>query len=118
MRRAVAPLPLRKVSAPTESWWDLAPSAKRNESTPLSALHADKAPLYLRRPDVHYWFERLPERGLLYFQYNRSMEMQGGQSLKDFGQEHNIVFCATEWAGMACGNLPEQPGFDPKGAVG
>ncbi len=87
VRRAVAPLPLRKVSAPTESWWDLAPSAKRNESTPLSALHADKAPLYLRRPDVHYWFERLPERGLLYFQYNRSMEMPGGPPLSDFGQQ-------------------------------
>ena len=87
VRRAVAPLPLRKVSAPTESWWDLAPSAKRNESTPLSALPADKAPLYLRRPDVHYWFERLPERGLLYFQYNRSMEMPGGPSLSDFGRQ-------------------------------
>lgn len=86
VKRAVAPLPLRRVSAPAEAWWDLSPFAKRNEATPLSALPAEKAPLYLRRPDVHYWSERLPARGLLYFQYNRSMEMQGGPSLKDFGQ--------------------------------
>lgn len=49
----------RKSNASTEAWWDLSPFAKRNEATPLSALPAEKAPLYLRRPDVHYWFERL-----------------------------------------------------------
>ncbi len=44
-------------------------------------------------------------------------EVNQGQ-LKDFAQEHNIVFCATEWSGMACGNLPDQPGFDPENPQG
>jgi hypothetical protein len=85
--RAVVPLPLHKSSAPAESWWDLSPFAKRNESTPLSTLAPETAPLYLRKPDVHYWFEYLPQRRILYFQYNRSQEMKDGQSLKDFSQE-------------------------------
>jgi hypothetical protein len=87
MKRALAPLPLQKSSAAVEAWWDLSPSAKRNASTPLSALAADRAPLYLRKPDVHYWFEHLPQRGLLYFQYNRSEGMKDGPSLADFGRE-------------------------------
>jgi hypothetical protein len=86
-KRVILPLPLNKSSAPVEAWWDLSPSAKRNDSTPLSALAPEGAPLYLRKPDVHYWFEYLPQQRVLYLQYNRSQEMKDGQSLKDFGQE-------------------------------
>lgn len=87
MKRTLTPLPLLKSSASVEAWWDLSPFAKRNESTPLSALAAEKAPLYLRKPDVHYWFEHLPEPRILYFQYNRSQEMKDGPSLADFGRD-------------------------------
>ncbi len=33
----------------------------------------------------------------------------GQGQLKDFGQEHNIVFCATDWSGMACADTPTSP---------
>jgi hypothetical protein len=87
MKRVLAPLPLRKSSESVEAWWDLSPFAKRNASTPLSALPAENAPLYLRKPDVYYWFEPLPQSRILYFQYNRSEEMKDGPSLADFGRE-------------------------------
>ena len=86
-KRVLAPLPLQKSSASVEAWWDLSPFARRNESTPLSALDAEKAPLYLRKPDVHYWLAPLAQGRLLYFQYNRSQEMKNGPSLADFGRE-------------------------------
>jgi hypothetical protein len=35
-------------------------------------------------------------------------EVQQGQ-LQDMAQEHNFVFCATEWIGMACSDLPDVP---------
>lgn len=87
VKRVLAPLPLRKSSESVEAWWDLSPFAKRNASTPLSALPMESAPLYLRKPDVHYWFEPLPQHRILYFQYNRSDGMKEGPSLADFGQE-------------------------------
>ncbi len=33
----------------------------------------------------------------------------GQAQLKAFGQEHDIVFCATDWIGMACADLPDVP---------
>jgi hypothetical protein len=87
MKRILEPLPLQKTSASVEAWWDLSPFAKRNASTPLSALPAESAPLYLRKPDVHYWFEHLPQHRILYFPYNRSQEMKDGPSLADFGRD-------------------------------
>ncbi len=35
------------------------------------------------------------------------------QQLEDMGQEHNFVFCATDWVGMACTDLPPS---DPQSA--
>ncbi len=87
MKRVLAPLPLQKTSASVEAWWDFSPFAKRNASTPLGALPTEKTPLYLRKPDVHYWFEHLPQHRILYFQYNRSQEMKDGPSLADFGRD-------------------------------
>ena len=86
-KRAVIPLPLQKTSAPVEAWWDLSPFAKRNESTPQSALAAERVPLYLQMPDVYYWSKYLPQQRILYFQYNRSQEMRDRQTLGDFGHE-------------------------------
>jgi hypothetical protein len=33
-------------------------------------------------------------------------EVNQGQ-LRDFGLEHNFIFCATDWIGMACADLPD-----------
>ncbi len=41
-------------------------------------------------------------------------EVNQGQ-LQDMAQEHNFVFCATDWVGMACTDLPPT---DPQSAVG
>jgi hypothetical protein len=95
MNRVIAPLPLHKSSTAVESWWDLSPFATRNESTPLSALALEWAPLYLSKPDVYYWYEYLSRQHILYFQYNRSQEMKNGQSLKDFGEE---LLRAVKWS--------------------
>ncbi|MEA2470592.1 MAG: hypothetical protein QOE38_1591, partial [Thermoleophilaceae bacterium] len=35
-------------------------------------------------------------------------EVEQGQ-LEDFAQEHDIVFCATEWIGMSCPDIPDTP---------
>ena len=41
-------------------------------------------------------------------------EVNQGQ-LRDFGLEHNFIFCATDWIGMSCSDLPD---VDPSpGAV-
>jgi hypothetical protein len=52
-------------------------------------------------------------------------EVTQGQ-LQDMASEHNFVFCATEWIGMACADLPDPPGPpsspddlpDPRGLLG
>jgi hypothetical protein len=31
------------------------------------------------------------------------------QQLKDMAQEHDMVFCATEWIGMSCPDIPDTP---------
>jgi hypothetical protein len=41
-------------------------------------------------------------------------EVNQGQ-LQDFAQEHDFVFCATDWVGMACTDLPPT---DPGGIAG
>jgi hypothetical protein len=41
----IPPLPLRRSSAPVESWWDLAPSYPHSEAGYKSALSPEKAPL-------------------------------------------------------------------------
>lgn len=82
--RAVTPLPLQRSSSTVESWWHLSPSDSLNAAVPRSALHSDSTPLYLRNPEVHYWFESLPTSGVLYFQYNRSENIPGGPPLREF----------------------------------
>jgi hypothetical protein len=96
-KRLIEPLLLQKTSSSVESWWDLVPSSKRAESTPLSALAAERVPLYLRGADAHYRFEYLPQTGILYFQYNRAQEMDAGPSLQEFGQQ---LLGAVDHAGL------------------
>ena len=81
----VTPLPLRKSSAPVEAWWDLAPlpNVQNLEVNFKSALAIEQAPLYLRHPDRNYWLEYLPERAIVYVQYNRSEEM-ASETMADF----------------------------------
>ncbi|MDQ3933806.1 MAG: hypothetical protein M3340_04155, partial [Actinomycetota bacterium] len=38
---------------------------------------------------------------------SRGEAFQG--QLQNFAREHNMIFCATEWIGMACGDLPDPP---------
>ena len=42
-------------------------------------------PLYLRHPDRYYWFERVLEDGILYFQYSRASEMSD-ERMATFGE--------------------------------
>jgi hypothetical protein len=65
------PLPLKRSTAPVESWWDLAPGAPPTlpggEGMTFAVM-----PIYLRHPDRAYWFQFLPDVRALYFQYNRA----------------------------------------------
>jgi hypothetical protein len=73
-RVAVHPLPLARRERSTEAWWDLSPRHPGVDSTWVQALAGTELPLYLRNPTRNYWFEYLPESGVLYFQYNRSQD--------------------------------------------
>jgi hypothetical protein len=87
--RAIAPLPLERSSSTTEAWWDLSPNSAKNPVVPHSPLPRNRVPLYLRNPDVHYWFEFLTGRDVLYLQYNRAQNTPGGESLADF--QHRLL---------------------------
>ncbi len=85
-RATVAPLPLVKKSAPTEAWWDLSPLHVDPDRQWVHVLDGMKTlPLYLRDPERYYWFEFLPESGILYFHYNRASDM-GEEKTKAFGE--------------------------------
>jgi len=71
MSADLKPLPLQRSTAPVESWWDLAPGAARTLEAGKEMTFATE-PVYLRHPDRPYWFEFLPDLGVLYFQYNRA----------------------------------------------
>lgn len=85
--RALVPMPLKRKDQPTEAWRDLSPFSEDDEPGWLHVLaeSAEQAPLYLRHPELHYWFAAVRDSGALYFQYNRSQNMPG-ESLKSFGQ--------------------------------
>ncbi|HEY7768415.1 hypothetical protein [Longimicrobium sp.] len=72
-RVVLKPLPLTRSERAVEAWWDLSPRHPGADSTWVQALAgADSLPLYLRNPRSNYWFQYLPESGVMYFQYNRS----------------------------------------------
>src|SRR5205823_5158443 len=78
----LAPLPLRRSSAPVEAWWDLAPLYPHTDAL-KPALVPQKAPLYLQDPDRNYWVEYLASSSIIYLQYNRAQEM-AAEPMKDF----------------------------------
>ncbi|MGH7469493.1 MAG: hypothetical protein ACRENP_16195 [Longimicrobiales bacterium] len=79
----LAPLPLRRSTAPVEAWWDLAPSFPHPDSSFIPALSAGRAPLFLRNVHENYRFEYLPDAAVLYLQYNRAQQMPG-KPMSDF----------------------------------
>jgi hypothetical protein len=82
----LAPLPLRKASAPVEAWWDLSPAYRDPDTSFVHVLRPESAPRYLRKPQVNYWFEYVPECNAIYIQYNRSQEMREGMSMHQFSE--------------------------------
>jgi hypothetical protein len=86
-RRTVRPLPLERSERSLEAWWDLTPLTQPLQGPWLQALDGSREslPLYLRNPDRNYWFEYLPDSGILYFHYNRSQDM-AEESTAAFGE--------------------------------
>jgi hypothetical protein len=83
---AVRPLPLVRRDRAVEAWWDLSPRHPGADSAWVQVLAGrDPLPLYLRNPTANYWFEYLPESGVLYFQYNRSQDAAGENTAR-FGE--------------------------------
>ncbi len=72
----LAPLPLKRQTAPVEAWWDLAPSYEGPNKIFLPALKVENCPRYLRYPEKGYWYEYVPEYRAIYLQYNRSQERE------------------------------------------
>jgi hypothetical protein len=70
------PLPLVRSEDSLEAWWDLTPLRAGSAGLDVQVLDGsrNKLPLYLRNPTKNYWFEYLPAKGILYFQYNRSSD--------------------------------------------
>ena len=83
--------PLVRLDGPTENWRNLSPQWDGEKlllagaGAWRSALSRAVAPLYLGRPEVNYWFERLEGSDALYLQYNRSQSNERGESFSDFG---------------------------------
>ena len=93
------PTPLHKSTAPVEAWWDLAPSYQDPSIDFKSALTLDKAPLYLRHPDLNYWVEYLSDKAIVYIQYNRSQEMPA-ESMPDFIHRVSALFDENQIKGL------------------
>ena len=47
--------------------------------------HMAALPLYLRHPARFYWFQRLPESGAMYFQFNRAANDPEAETIAAFG---------------------------------
>jgi len=80
----LAPLPLRRETAPVEAWWDLAAESRDANASFTPALRPDRVPRYLRNTLRNYWFEYITEHQAIYLQYNRSQEARDGMSMKEF----------------------------------
>lgn len=86
-RVVVKPLPLARRDRAVEAWWDLSPLHPGIDSAWVQVLSPSRGPLplYLRNPTSNYWFEYLPDSGVLFFQYNRSQDAPG-ESTAQFGE--------------------------------
>jgi hypothetical protein len=84
--RQVRPLPLVRSTRSLESWWDLTPlKAPTGQWVQMLEARRSALPLYLRNPDLNYWFERLPAGDILYFNYGRAQDMEA-ESTAAFGE--------------------------------
>ena len=83
----VRPEPINVGARASEAWQELSPLLATGSPPWMTALPAqpDLLPLYLRHPKQPYWFEFLPENGLLYFQFNRSDDAEEGPPFQEFG---------------------------------
>ncbi|MCU1230418.1 MAG: hypothetical protein JWO97_3302 [Acidobacteria bacterium] len=97
-RATIKPLPLAKKTKATESWWDLSPQFVDPDRQWLQ-VKLRELPLYLRNPLRNYWFEFLPESGLLYFQYNRATDA-ADESTAAFGERLLAQFAAHKVKGL------------------
>jgi hypothetical protein len=88
IKKTIAPLPLERKDEPTEAWWDLTPEWKEEDGAWIHSLSRirKQLPLYLRKPAEHYWFETIPSRQAIFFQYNRSQNKQDAETLHKFGE--------------------------------
>jgi hypothetical protein len=86
VKRRLEPLPLRKSSETTESWWDLSPTLPRKDGLWVSALSPEVArlPLYLQNAERQYWSQYLPNDRLFYIQFNRSGNAPSGEPFAEF----------------------------------
>jgi hypothetical protein len=84
--RELTPLPLARKEQPTEAWWDLTPEWEADRDSWVHSLDSSETPLFLRRPAQHYWFEEIPAKQALYFQYNRAQNKPDAETLKAFGE--------------------------------
>ncbi len=93
-QHTLEPLPLVRKRRPTENWRNLSPIFEgESEFLPSgeSWVHAlararVEAPLYLRDPNSHYWYEYLAGPRILYFQYNRSQNSPEGETFAAFSE--------------------------------
>ena len=67
-----------------ETWQELSPVFPADGGLTSTALEPSRVPMYLSHPDQAYWFEFLPERQLLYFQFNIADNAATGPSFQEF----------------------------------
>jgi hypothetical protein len=77
-----------------ETWQELSPLFAADSTLPATALEPGRAPLYLTHPDRAYWFQFLPERQLLYFQFNMADNAPAGPTFQEFA-DSMMVFAAS-----------------------
>lgn len=78
--------PVISSDAVTEAWHDLSPASSSETGWQHALGRSGEPPLYLSRPDDHYWFARPGSSGLLYVQINRAEPMDA-QSVEEFSAQ-------------------------------
>jgi len=78
------PVRARVIQETWETWQELSPAFQPSPQISVTASIPSQLPLYLRHPEKAYWFEFLPDRRLLYFQFNVSDNAEDGPSFQSF----------------------------------
>jgi len=97
-KRDLEPMPLRKTDQPTESWWDLCPTRRRDDGAWVTALSLPESrlPLYVQHTERQYWSQYLAQEHLYYIQFNRAGNAPEGASLPEFGRRVLSELSSTE----------------------